>query len=95
VTYDGPGAAPSREAGAGAVEARDGPGAAPSREAGARAVETRGGLGAAPSQEPEAQGHVRPWSCPEQGGGSRCLDLKLIREYPVLRVPTGSNIWDH
>jgi hypothetical protein len=58
-----PGATPGREAGAGATGARGGPRAVPSREAEAGAVGTRDSPRAAPSL----------------GGGSRCLDLMLVR----------------
>jgi hypothetical protein len=63
VTRGGPGAALSREAGAGAAGAHGGSGAALSREAGAVATGPCGS----------------PRATPQPGGGSCCLDLKLVR----------------
>jgi hypothetical protein len=60
---------------------RGGPGAAPSRE---RELEPRGHV-AAPEQPRARTGSLsrgdtwRPWSYPQPGGGSHCLNLKLVR----------------
>jgi hypothetical protein len=53
----------------------------PEPGAGARAAGTRGGPRAAPSweREPKLRGHVAASKLPQSGGGSRSLDLKLVR----------------
>jgi hypothetical protein len=76
------GVAMSQMVGAGAQLPRGGPGAAPGREAGAEATGTHGSPGAVLSREAGAGAagtHGSPGAAPSLGGGSRCLDLMLVR----------------
>jgi hypothetical protein len=68
----------SQMVGAGAQVPCDGPEAASGQEAGAEAMGTRGGPGAVLSWKVGA-GAVGTRGSPQPGGGSRCLDLMLVR----------------
>jgi hypothetical protein len=69
----------SQMVGAGAQVPRGGPGAAPGREAGDGATGARGSLGAVPSREAGAGAAGTCGSPGAAPGGSRCLELMLVR----------------
>jgi hypothetical protein len=75
------GAAMSQMVGARAQVSCGGPGAASGQEVGAEATGTHGGPGAVLSWKAGA-GAVGTRGSPQLGGGSRCLDLMLVRGVP-------------